>query len=197
MPHLFKVPHCCRAPHHCKVPCHCKAPRHAVKLRYIIKLHHTIKLHYIVKLHHAVQKPMLFQGNKPLQSAVLHLFTFMSLCLCAFAALPLYILAHLYLCAIAALHCINLQPIRSHINIIFMCTLTGCTYTHWNYTNLSSKLYLIFEIFPLTQSFVLYISQSCSGDPLCGSPPPPTFVSLLAPLLTYSTFNKVRSFYKS
>ena len=36
-----------------------------------------------------------------------------------------------------------------------MCTTTGYTYTHWNYTNLSIKSQFIFKSFPLVQSFVL------------------------------------------
>ena len=78
-----------------------------------------------------------------------------------------------------------------------MCIFIGYPYTYWNYTILSIKTHLIFEIFLLVRSFILYISQSHYSDPFCGSLPPLTFALSSAPLLAYSTFSKIRSSQKA
>ena len=106
---------------------------------------------------------------------------FITLHLCAFEPLSLYTT-------------VTHQSIPNHIyiNTILYCTFTAYIYTYWNYTNLSIKSQLIFDIFPLMQRFALCIH--CSSDLLYGSPFQLTLLLSSDTLIASSTLDNTEFF---
>ena len=110
--------------------------------------HHAIIEHYMVAKHYAfvkchinVEHCTIIKHYVIVKWYALHL-----------APCTVYCALHYTLCFFARLCLCTIVPHQLTINhlyisILLYCTLSGYTYTYWNYTNLSIKLYYILKVY--------------------------------------------------